>query len=197
YSDFRNGTGYVYNSEAQPFQYYNSDGKLLYAYEPVKIPKNDDEKFDSVSYEIVTLPDIRFIAKSGENGSCMWNFFEVEKEVDKLNCVKYYQKSFIACGGINIDGVKSEYFGRRVMSFNEECEGYEKVVYPSRLFVKMSQKQTNNDNPGVFYEGARDVVFFSKHPEYELDYSHGYGDLFIFQYEQGVSVYFPIKLKRK
>jgi hypothetical protein len=55
--------------------------------------------------------------------------------------------------------------------------------------------QINNDNPTIFYEGARDVLFFNKHPEYELDYSDGFYDLFLSQYEQGSNVYFPIRRK--
>lgn len=58
--DFRKETDYVFDKNHSPCQIFNMNAGLLYAYEPVKIPKTGAEKYDSIRYAIVTLPAIHF-----------------------------------------------------------------------------------------------------------------------------------------
>lgn len=194
YSDFRKDMNYVYSDSSYPFSYYDSNAEMLDTYQPVKQPESDAEKYDSVSYEIVTLPDIKIIAKSGDNGECMWKFFEVMGTAEKTESAKLHAGNLVAFGGKNTKGEQGSYFGSRVTHFENTPEGFDEAVYPSGLFVRMYQKQTNNDNASIIFDGG-ETYFFATHPEYVADYSHGYGWLFIFQYEQGVEVYVPIKKK--
>lgn len=194
YSDFRKDLNYTYSNSSYPFSYYDNNAEMLYTYQPVKQPQSDEEKYDSVSYEVVTLPDVKIIAKSGDNGECMWNFFKEMNTAEATKSAKLHLGNLVAFGGRNSKGEQGAYFGSRVTHFEDTPEGFDEVVYPSRLFVRMYQKQTNNDNASILFDGGKDF-FFKTHPEYEIDYTDKFYDLFNFQYEQGVEVYVPIKKK--
>lgn len=194
YSDFRKDLNYTFSDTSFPFSYYNADAEMLYTYQPVKQPQSEAERYDSVSYEIVTLPDIKIIAKSGDNGDCMWKFFEVMDKAEQTKSAKLHLGNLAAFGGKNVKGEQGSYFGCRVTHFEDTPEGFEEAVYPSGLFARMYQKQTNNDNASILFDGGI-KYFFDTHPEYEENYVDGYGWLFNFQYEQGVEVYVPIKSK--
>lgn len=193
YSDFRKDLNYSYSDSSFPFSYYNADAKMLYTYQPVKQPQSEEERYDSVGYEIVTLPDVKIIAKSGDNGSCMWKFFEVMDKAGQTKSAKLHLGNLVAFGGKNVKGEQGAYFGSRVTHFEDTPEGFDEAVYPSGLFARMYQKQTNNDNASILFDGGI-KYFFRTHPEYQENCVDGYGWLFIFQYEQGVEVYVPIKL---
>lgn len=194
YKDFRKESGYVYDKQSQPFQIFDSSGELLVAYEPVKVPASNEEKFDSVGWEIVTLPEIRAVGCTGEGMQCMFDLFDIENSIDwkKAGAVDMHQ--YVSFGFKTPNGTTS-FMGRQVYNLNYVPEKLTAITRPSRLYVRFYQMQVNNDNPSIFYEGAKEALFFSKHPEYALDYSDGFYDLFISQYEQGASVYFPIKIK--
>lgn len=194
YSDFRKDLNYTFSDASFPFSYYNADGEMLYTYQPVKQPQSEEERYDSVSYEIVTLPDIKIIAKSGDNGECMWKFFEVMDKAEQTKSAKLHLGNLAAFGGKNVKGEQGDYFGCRVTHFEDTPEGFEEAVYPSGLFARMYQKQTNNDNASILFDGGV-KYFFDTHPEYQENCVDGYGWLFNFQYEQGVEVYVPIKSK--
>ena len=192
YSNFRKDLNYTFSDTSCPFSYYNTDAEMLYTYQPVKQPQSEKEKYDSVSYEIVTLPDIKIIAKSGDNGECMWKFFEVMDKAEQTKSAKLHLGNLIAFGGKNIKGEQGAYFGNRVTHFEDTPEGFEEAIYPSGLFARMYQKQTNNDNASILFDGGI-KYFFETHPEYQDNCVNGYGFLFNFQYEQGVEVYVPIR----
>lgn len=195
YQDFRKTSGYVYDKKSHPYHFFDSSGELLVAYEPVKAPANDEEKYDSVGWEIVTLPEIKAIGCIGEGLQCMFELFDIQNSInwEKAGAVNVNQ--YISFGYKTESGMTS-FMGRQVSSFNNVPDKLTAISRPGRLYVRFYQMQINNDNPTIFYEGARDILFFNKHPEYELDYSDGFYDLFISQYEQGSNVYFPIKRKQ-
>ncbi|MCL1909955.1 MAG: GNAT family N-acetyltransferase, partial [Kiritimatiellaeota bacterium] len=164
YSDFRRDLNYAWSDASFPFSYYDRDGEMLWTYQPVKQPQTEAEKYDSVSYEIVTLPDVKIIAKPGDN--CMFDFFKEMDKAKKVPASRLHWGTFAAFGGKNTDGKQAAYFGVRVTHFEDTPEGFEEAVYPSRLFVRMFQRQTNNDNASILFDGGKDW-FFKNHPEYE------------------------------
>lgn len=194
YEDFRKASGYVYDKRLQPYHYYDGFGELLVAYEPVKLPAGDEEKYDSVGWELVMLPEIKAVGCTGEGMQCMWDLFEIENSIDweKAGALNIRQYVAFAMGTGN--GTTS-FMGRQVSDLSHVPDKLTAVTRPERLYVRFFQMQINNDMATIFYEGAKDTLFFSKHPEYEPDYSDGFYDLFIFQYEQGANVYFPIRKK--
>ncbi len=194
--EFRNTSGLSYDVYAMPFRVFDPCGELLAAYEPVKKPNSEEEKFEQVGCEIVMLPEIKVIGCTGENDSCMWNLFGIENDIDwktagSLNDYQYY--SFATK---DKEGNNTSIFGRIVGDFNHVPECLEQAVMPSGLWVKFYQKQINNDDPSIIFEGAKDVLFTREFPEYEEDYSIRSG-LYVAQYEQGACFYFPIREKFK
>jgi len=195
YSEFRREFHYTWSDASCPFSYYDGRAEMLCTYQPLKLPQSDEETYDSLRFEIVTLPEIKIIAKSsGRHGHCMWKFFKREKKAEAAPSAKLHLGNFVAFHGKNIRGKKDDYFGSRVTDFKNTPGGFQKAVYPSKLFARMYQKQTNNDNASLVFDGGK-AYFFKTHPEYETDYEDGFCDLFIFQYEQGVEVYVPIRKK--
>ncbi len=192
YTSFRKEMGYTYSEASHPFSTYDGEAQMLFTYQPVKQPASEQEAYESLSFEIVTLPDVRIIAKSGDNGACMWSFFQEMRTAEATPSAQLHLGNLVAFGGKNVQGEKGAYFGSRVTHFADTPQGFHEAVYPSRLFVRMFQKQTNNDNASMVFDGGRDL-FFRTHPEYQADYEGGFYDLFLFQYEQGVEVYVPIK----
>ncbi|MDF2543685.1 MAG: hypothetical protein K0S47_3403 [Herbinix sp.] len=194
YTDFRESSGYVYNKNLFPYHFFDEKGELLSAYEPVKIPATEEERYDSISWEIVTLPSINAIGCVGEGIQCMFDLFDIENTIDWDVAGALNMNQYVSFGFQTDDGVPG-FMGRQVANLNSVPEKLTGITLPSRLYVHFYQMQVNNDNPSIFYEGAKDVLFFQKHPEYEPDYSTGFYDLIISQYEQGSSVYIPIKKK--
>ncbi|WP_040950064.1 GyrI-like domain-containing protein [Gorillibacterium massiliense] len=191
---FREASGYVYDKNAQPYHFFDRTGELVTAYEPVKIPENNEERYDSVGWEIVTLPEIKAIGCTGEGMDCMFKLFAVENEIDWEAAGALKLQQYVSFGYQTEEGTTS-FMGRQVADFSNTPESLVAVTRPSRLYVRFYQMQVNSDNPSLFYEGAKDELFFNKHPEYEADYSDGFYDLFFSQYEQGGTVLFPIKRK--
>lgn len=192
--EFRNTSGLSYDVYAMPFRVFDTCGELLAAYEPVKKPNSEEEKYDQIGCEIVMLPEIKVIGCTGENGSCMWNLFDIENDIDwkkagSLNEYQYY--SFTTK---DKEGNDTSIFGRMVGDFNHVPECLWQAVMPSGLWVKFYQKQINNDDPSIIFEGAKDVLLSQKFPDYEEDYSIRSG-LYVAQYEQGACYYFPIREK--
>jgi len=196
YTDFRKEYHYTWSDASCPFSYYDGKAEMLYTYQPLKQPQSDTEEYDSLTFEFVTLPEIKIIAKTGQGMDCMFRFFKHAKKAEATPSAKLHLGSYVAFGGKDTKGKKGAYFGSRVTHFEKTPRGFHEAVYPSKLFVRMYQKQTNNDNASLMLDGGKDY-FFAAHPEYELDYDDGFHDLFYFQYEQGVEVYVPIRKKRR
>ena len=195
YTDFRREFRYTWSDASCPFSYYDGKAEMLCTYQPLKQPESSAEEYDSLHCEIVTLPEIKIIAKpSGRHGHCMWKFFKHMKKAEATPSAKLHLGNLVAFAGKNTKGKKDSYFGSRVTHFENTPKGFHEAVYPSKLFVRMYQKQTNNDNASLILDGGKDY-FFETHPEYETDYADGFCDLFYFQYEQGVEVYVPIRKK--
>ncbi len=190
-SEFRNKTGLCYDITSMPFRLFDSSGDMTAAYEPVKAPKTEEEKFEQVGWEIVMLPELKVIGCFGENDSCMWNLFNIENTIDWKAAGCLDERQYYSFGCHNADGQSGSIFGRLVSDFDQIPALLINAVMPSGLWVRFYQKQINNDDPSIIFEGAKDL-FFRKHPEFVEDYSCR-GGLYIAQFEQGATFSFPIK----
>ena len=194
--EFRTTSGLSYDGDATPFRVFDACGELLAAYEPVKKPNSEEEKFEQVGCEIVMLPEIKVIGCTGENGSAMWNLFDIENDIDWIAAGSLNNYQYYSFDTKDEKGNNTSIFGRIVGDFNHVPDCLNQAIMPSGLWVKFYQKQINNDDPSIIFEGAKDVLFSKKYPEYEEDYTNRSG-LYVAQYEQGACFYFPIKEKSK
>lgn len=192
-SQFRRDSGYTYDKSKMPFRVFNSESELILAYEPVKIPANDEERFESVHCEVVVLPKINVVGIAADNGmEAMFGLFDVENKIDWkaagcLNPKQYYNFQFI-----DKEGNSKDIFGRIVMDLDHIPEPLTGAVPDtSGLWVKFSQMQINNDDPSIYFEGCKETLFFNKNPQYAEDNTRNM--LYIAQFEQGACCYFPIK----
>ncbi|HEX3078273.1 MAG TPA: hypothetical protein VHQ24_15550 [Lachnospiraceae bacterium] len=191
-SEFRLNTGWVYDINSIPFRVFDADSELISAYEPVKKPANEEQRFEQVGCEVVMLPELKVIGCTGADDSCMWNLFAIENTIDwkAAGCLSEYQYHSFTTR--DWDGNNISIFGHLVSDFENTPDNLVKAVMPSGLWVRFYQKQINNDDPSIFFEGAKDILFFQKNPDYEEDYSNR-SMLYVAQYEQGACVYFPIR----
>ncbi|MFD1174892.1 hypothetical protein ACFQ3W_01045 [Paenibacillus puldeungensis] len=194
-SEFRGSTGYAYDMESVSFRVFDEASEMIFAYEPVKKPASDEEKFAQVSYEVVMLPEIKVIGCFGEGIDCMWNLFNIENDIDWKAAGCLNEKQYISFGCKDDQGQDTTIFGRPVASFENVPGALSARVMPSGLWLKLYQKQINNDDTSIFFEGSKEVVFFNKHPEFEEDYSER-GFVYVAQYEQGGYILFPVRLKK-
>lgn len=189
---FRRASGYTYDKRSVPFRVFDSMSELVLAYEPVKIPVNDEEKFEQVNYEVVVLPELKVAGMSGNNGGeAMMSLFGVWNNVDWKTAGCLNMKQLYSFRFTDKDGNKKEIFGRVMADLNNVPKPLCSAVVESGLWVKFSQMQINNDDPSIYFEGCKEVLFFNKHPEYVEDNTRSM--LYVAQFEQGACCYFPIK----
>lgn len=188
-AEFRNATDYVYDVKSMPFREFDEKGELITAYEPVIQTKNEEDKFQQVGHEVVMLPELKVAGCAGDNG--MWDMFGIENDIDWKNAGCLNEHQYYSFAFVDGNGNKSNIFGRLVSDFENTPANLERGVMPTGLWVKFYQKQINNDDPSIFFEGVKEL-FFKNHPNLQEDYSTRSG-LYIAQYEQGASFYFPVK----
>lgn len=189
-SDFRENTGYCFDGTAMSFRIFNQEGTMTSAYEPVKAMTNPMDKFEQVGWEVVMLPAIRVIGCVGDGISAMLNLFDIENKIDWtaagcLNPHCYY--SF----RVKINDKDETIFGYHVCDFSHVPEGCTTAEMASGLWVRFYQKQINNDDTSLLFEGVKEQ-FFQEHPEFVEDYSCRQC-LYRAQYEQGATYSFPIR----
>ena len=189
-SSFRDTTGYCYDVTSMPFRCFNAEGTMTAAYEPVKKIIQPSDKFEQVGWEIIMLPEIKVVGCIGDGFLGMMNLFEIENEIDWshvgcLNPHSYY--SFAT----KVNEKSETIFGYHVRDFKNVPEECVAATMPSGLWVRFYQKQINNDDTSLLFEGIKEQ-FFQEHPEFTEDYTCRSG-LYIAQYEQGASFSFPIK----
>ncbi len=171
---FRQDTEYVYDKTHLPCHFFDTDTKLTYVYEPVKIPANLEERFDSVSYEIVSLPEMKCACKMtppGAGNSVIYAYFAVQDQVLHLPAASNYQHEYLGFP-YRKDNVTYGCFGSRVDSFAGLPECVEKLTVPGGLYVHVKQLEFNGDNPSILYNVCfhhLDELFLKHRPEYRLD----------------------------
>ena len=191
--DFRERTEYVHNKECLPYHILNNNADVLYAYEPVKIPKTEDEKYDSICYEIVSLPDIKFIgvkrdASLGINVIVEY-FTKYMEAVEKLPGRQYYSQDFIGFDYYE-DGKCYNCFGAQVADYDNLPDGIDTLTLKGGLYVHITQLEINNDDPDPLY-ALIDKAFFEKNKTYIRDKSKC--EIFRFHQGHSSSIYVPVR----
>jgi len=192
---FRDETNYVFEKNNLPYQVFNKNAELIYAYEPEKIPMTEEEKYDSINYEIMVLPAINF---TGIKANLIHGVDEISEYfnkytdiVDQLPNRRPYIQDYL---GFVLDEGEVKYgcFGAQVLDFKNLPEGISNVTLKSGLYAHITQLEINNDNPSALYR-VIDNVFFKANPSYQRDSSRC--EIERFHQGHSASIYVPILKK--
>ncbi|WNS41480.1 GyrI-like domain-containing protein [Paenibacillus sp. MMS20-IR301] len=176
--EFRNDTSYVYNPSGLSFNTYDESGDILTKYEPVMIADNAEQRFASIRFKAVTLPDMKIACSMTPPDSeefVITKYFGVQDQVFATEAAKYYLHDYY---GFALDsGEEGKYnscFGTRVSSFDSIPGCVEKITLPGGIYLHITQLEVNGDNPGIPYDitfNYLDELFFSANPGYTRDWS--------------------------
>jgi len=95
---------------------------------------------------------------------------------------------------IDVEGGYASCFGSRVFSFEGLPDCVETITLPGGMYVHITQKEFNGDNPSMPYDVAFnhiDKVYFAVHPEYEFDSSRKV--IARFRQANCASVFLPVR----
>ncbi|WP_438446642.1 GyrI-like domain-containing protein [Gorillibacterium sp. sgz5001074] len=175
---FRQDTGYVYNSAGVAFNTYDETGDVLTKYEPVKIPADDSERYDSIRMKVVSLPEMKMacsVTPPDAEEFVIFKYFGVQNQVFATEAAKYYLHDYY---GFPIDsdqpGKISSCFGTRVSTFDGLPDCVEKLTVPGGIYLHISQLEVNGDDPSIPYHVAfqrLNEMFLSANPRYQRDWS--------------------------
>ncbi len=196
--EFRKETPYVYNKSSHPLNTYDETGDMLAKYEPVKIPADDIERYDSMRCKVVTLPEMKIacsISTPGADVDVIFQYFAVEQQVFTTDAAKYYLHDYYGFPISTDDGGYRSCFGTRVSSFDEMPDCVERITLPGGMYLHITQLEVNGDNPTMPYDVAfnhLDRLFLSSHPQYQRDF----GKHVIARFRQAncASVFVPLLL---
>ena len=196
--DFRN-TGYIFNLAGYPMNTWDESGDILTKYEPIRKPADENDRFDTFDLKPVLLPPWKIACCSSphddQDNSCIFDYFKVADEVYKTGLARYDQGDFY---GFPVDWENSYRgcFGSRVSYFEGLPDSVEKVTLPGGMYVHVTQKEFNGDNPSMPYDVAfnhMDKLFFASYPKYEFDNSRKV--IARFRQANCASVFVPVKRK--
>ncbi|WDV46456.1 GNAT family N-acetyltransferase [Clostridiaceae bacterium M8S5] len=200
-NEFRELSEYVYNKDSLPFNMYDRHGNILTKYEPVKIPKNTAEKYESIIFDVVSLPDILCACSMTAPDSdefVIYKFFDIQERIFSLDCAKMYNDDYYGFGiETDVKGKYNSYFGSRVSNFNYLPDNIEKMTIPSGVYLHISQLEFNGDNPCILYDIAYnhlDELFFKSNYKYKRDYNKAI--IARFRQANTASVFIPLVLKQ-
>ena len=172
---FRSDTEYIFDLAGFPMNTWDATGDLLTKYEPIRKPENETDRFDTFECKPVLLPPWKIACCSSphddRDNRCIFDYFKVADEVYKTGLARYDQGDFY---GFPIDWENSfkGCFGSRVSSFDGLPDSVERITLPGGLYIHVTQKEFNGDNPSMPYDVAfnhMDKLYFSSHSEYEFD----------------------------
>lgn len=177
-SQFRNDTSYVYNPSGLSFNTYDDSGEILTKYEPVKKPGKDAERFDSLRFKAVTLPEMKIACSMtlpDDEEFVITKYFDVQDQVFATEAAKYYLHDYYGFPvNSEEEGKVNSCFGTRVSTFESLPDCVEKITMPGGIYLHITQLEVNGDNPGMPYDVAfnhLDELFLNAHPEYTRDWS--------------------------
>lgn len=176
--EFRSDTSYVYNPSGLSFNTYDGSGDILTKYEPVRIPENDAERFASLRFKAVTLPEMKIACSMtlpDDEEFVITKYFGVQDQVFATEAAKYYLHDYYGFPVSNEEeGKYNSCFGTRVSTFDSLPDCVHKITVPGGIYLHITQLEVNGDNPGMPYDVAfnhLDELFLSAHPEYTRDWS--------------------------
>lgn len=176
--EFRTDTSYVFNPAGLAFNTYDDSGDILTKYEPVTIPGSIAERFASLRFKVVALPEMKIACSMTLPDSeefVIPKYFGVQDQVFATEAAKYYLHDYY---GFAVDsgqaGKFSSCFGTRVSTFDSLPGCVEKITLPGGIYLHITQLEVNGDNPGIPYDAAfnhLDELFLSSHHQYQRDWS--------------------------
>lgn len=177
-SSFREDTSYVYSPAGFGFNTYDESGDILTKYEPVKIPENDSERFDSFRMKMVVLPEMKIacsVTLPDSEEFVISKYFAVQDQVFATEVAKYYLHDYYGFPtNSDQEGKFNSCFGTRVSTFDGLSDCIEKITVPGGIYLHITQLEVNGDNPTMPYDvgfNHLDALFLSSHPEYKRDWS--------------------------
>ncbi len=198
-NDFRKDTSYVYNPAGCGFNTYDGTGEILTKYEPVMTAQTVAERYASLRFKTVTLPEMKIACSMTLPDSeefVITKYFGVQDQVFASEAAKYYLHDYYA---FPVDsGQEGQYnscFGTRVSSFTGLPDCVEKLTLPGGLYLHISQLEVNGDNPGIPYDAAfnhLEELYLSGHPEYQRDWSRQV--IARFRQANAASVFVPLMM---
>ncbi|WP_019913543.1 GyrI-like domain-containing protein [Paenibacillus sp. HW567] len=175
---FREDTGYVYNPAGYGFNTYDALGDILTKYEPVKLPSSDSERYGSLRFKPVVLPEMKIACSMTPPDSeefVISKYFGVQDQVFATEAAKYYLHDYYGFPtNSDQEGKINSCFGTRVSSFEGIPDCVEKLTLPGGIYLHITQLEVNGDNPSLPYDAAfnhLEELFLSSHPEYQRDWS--------------------------
>ena len=198
-SGFRRDTDYIFDIAGIPMNTWDACGDLLTKYEPIRKPAGERDRFDTFELKPVLLPPWEIACCTHPHGEdeymCIFKYFDVTAEVYKTGLSRYNQGDFY---GFPVDWENSykSCFGSRVSSFDGLPDSVEKITLPGGLYVHVTQREFNGDNPSMPYDIAfnhMDKLYFADHPDFEFDGSRKV--IARFRQANCASVFVPVKKK--
>ena len=169
-------------------------------YEPVKIPANDLERFDSFCFKVVTLPEMKIacsVTPPDSEDFVIFKYFSVQDQVFATEAAKYYLHDYYGFPANSAQkGKINSCFGTRVSTFDGLPDCVEKITVPGGIYLHITQLEVNGDNPSMPYDVAFnyiDSLFLSSHPQYKRDWSRHV--VARFRQANFASVFVPLLLK--
>ena len=195
--DFRH-TGYIYNLSGVPMNTWDETGDMLTKYEPIRKPADENDRFDTFAFTPVLLPPWKIACCTRPHGEeevqCLFDYFKAAPEVFKTGLARYNQNGDFYGFPIDWEYSYKSCFGSRVSSFDGLPGTVEKVTLPGGMYVHVTQKEFNGDNPSMSYDVAFNHMgrlYFADHPDYEFDNSRKV--IARFRQANCASVFVPVK----
>lgn len=192
-------TGYIYNLSGIPMNTWDETGDMLAKYEPIRKMENEEDRFDTFEFIPVLLPSWKIACctspHDARDNNCIFDYFKIATQVYETGLARYDQGDFY---GFPIDWEDSfkGCFGSRVSSFDGLPDSVEKITLPGGMYVHITQKEFNGDNPSMPYDVAfnhMDKLYFAGHPQYEFDQSRKV--IARFRQANCASVFVPVRPK--
>lgn len=197
---FRNDSGYVYNMAGFPMNTWDDTGDVLTKYEPIRKPADENDRFDTFEFTPVLLPPWKIACCTHPHGEdevrCLFDYFSVATELYKTGLVRYNQNGDFYGFPVDWEGSYKSCFGSRVSSFDGLPDSVEKITLPGGIYIHVTQKEFNGDNPSMPYDIAfnhMDRLYFALHPEHEFDDSRKV--IARFRQANCASVFVPVRMK--
>jgi len=175
---FRTETPYVYNPDGLPLNTYDLNGDVLTKYEPVKLPLNDRERFETLRFKLVVLPAMKIacsITAPDDEEFVITKYFAVEQQVFSTEAARFHLHDYYGFPtDSDQEGKINSCFGTRVSTFEGVPDNVEKITLPGGIYLHITQLEFNGDNPSIPYDVAfnhLDDLFLNAHPQYERDWS--------------------------
>ena len=122
------------------------------------------------------------------------DYFKIAPDIYKTGLTRYNQNGDFYGFPLDWESSYKSCFGSRVSSFEGLPDSVEKVTLPGGLYVHVTQREFNGDNPSMPYDVAfnhMDSLYFASFPEYEFDYSRKV--IARFRQANCASVFVPVK----